>query len=73
MNVIFISCRTVVGYIEEIISEMKFTHREKNIEFKIFKFIVNNNDGVRIQCNIYNENIAFFLPKLKLNQVNFNL
>ena len=44
-------------------------NRRRNVEFTILKVIVNNNDGVRVQCNIYDENISIFLPQLKLNQV----
>lgn len=59
-----------MGYIEKIFNVESHTQKEKNIEFKILKFILNNNDGMRIQCNIYNDNIEKF--NLKKNEVMFN-
>lgn len=62
--------RSVVGYIEEIIEEKTFVNREKNTKFRIAKFIMNNNDGVKLQCNLYDDVIEKFLHKLKLFEVN---
>lgn len=37
------------------------------------KFIVNNNDGIRIQVNAYNKLIEKFRPQIRTNQVKFYL
>lgn len=39
-------------------------------EFKILKFIINNNAGTVIQCYIYDQLIDKFESKITLNQVN---
>ena len=60
---------TIVGFIDEIYPEEKFWNRMKNSEFTIFKFILSNNNGIRIQCNIYDTNIAKFQAAVKMNEV----
>ena len=58
-----------VGFIEEIYPEEKFWNKMKSSEFKIFKFILNNNSGIIIQCNIYDNNISTFISQVKINEV----
>lgn len=64
------SNRSVVGYITEIIGESKHTNKEQKQDFKIFKFILNNNEGCLLQCNIYNNLIQKFIFSGSIIQVN---
>lgn len=66
-NLYILWIRSVVGYIEKIFKRETHTHKEKNTDFQILKFILNNNDGMQIQCNIYNDNIERF--NLKIHEV----
>lgn len=63
--------RNVIGYIEEILPTQVFDNKVNEKPVKIRKFILNNDDGIRIQCNIFNENIDKFSSKLKLHEVSF--
>ncbi|XP_031778861.2 uncharacterized protein LOC103315349 [Nasonia vitripennis] len=60
--------RTLVAYIEEISNTETYINKLKNVEFEIKKCILNNNDGTKIQCNMYNEIIGLFAAKLNLNE-----
>ncbi|OXU21969.1 hypothetical protein TSAR_011791 [Trichomalopsis sarcophagae] len=59
---------TLVAYVEQIVDEKTFTNKVKNVDFTIKKVILNNNDDVKIQCNLYNEIIDVFSANLKLNE-----
>ena len=59
----------MIGYIDEIFPIKSYNNKETNKEFKIVKFIINNNDGLRLQCNLYNENIEKFTSNLQINKV----
>ena len=59
----------IVAYIEEIYNEEKFLNKTTQNEFKILKFVLNNNYGIRLQCNIFNDNINNFKNKLTLFDV----
>lgn len=59
----------MIGYIEQIIPTKTFINRETNKEFRVAKFLINNNDGARAQVNMFNENIERFLDQVQLNQV----
>ena len=58
-----------MGYIDEILNEETYFNKVKGSNFKILKFILNNNDGIHIQCNIYDENISKLSTHIKLNEV----
>ena len=58
-----------MGYIEEIIPEENYMNKETQRSFNILKFILNNNSGIRIQCNAYNENIDIFKEQIKILDV----
>ncbi|OXU32200.1 hypothetical protein TSAR_007994, partial [Trichomalopsis sarcophagae] len=60
--------RSVVGFIQEIIPEKIYTNRVKNEDFRVMKFILNNNDGCKLQCNIYDENIDKFQSQSQLKE-----
>ncbi|XP_058806217.1 uncharacterized protein LOC131672764 isoform X2 [Phymastichus coffea] len=61
---------SVVGYIEDILGESTHVNREKQNEFHVFKFLLNNNDGCTIVCHIYNNLINKFKSHsgMKINQ-----
>lgn len=59
----------MVGYVEEIIGTCTYLRSQKNENFKVFKFILNNNNGSIIQVNIYEKNIDLFAPLIKLHEV----
>lgn len=58
-----------MGYVDEIYDEEKFNKKDTQQEFTLLKFILNNNDGVKIQCNIFNDNIKKFAKLIKPNSV----
>lgn len=59
----------MVGYVDEVYGTTTCVDQVKNREFKVFKFILNNSDGCRIQCNIYDKNIDCFMNQIKINKV----
>ena len=65
----------MVGYVDEITQKKTFYNKEKEKSFDVFKFVINNNDGVVIQCNVFDNHIKIFENKIKINEVwgNYNL
>lgn len=63
--------RNVIGYIEEVLPTKVFDSKVNEKPVKIMKFILNHDDGIRVQCNIFNDNIEKFSTKLKLHEVSF--
>lgn len=52
--------RLLIMYIEEIKKIQEYTNKKTSTKFKEIKFIVNNNDGKQIECNVFDENKSFF-------------
>lgn len=71
MSIILLYYRLVVAYISNIYEKRTFRNKEKNSDFTILKFMLNNNYGTEIQCNIYDETINIFENKLILNDVRY--
>ena len=61
----------VIGYIEAVEKPRTIISKTTGKPYEIFKFILNNNDGCKIQCNIWNKDIEIFEDKIKYNQVIF--
>ena len=59
----------VIGYVENIFAEETFKNSTTNTEFRIQKFVLNNNNGIKIQCNMYDSNIEKFKKYLNENEV----
>ena len=56
-------------YIDQIYGRNTHVNRTTKKLFELFKFLVNNNDGLKITCNIYNERIDKFIDKLEKLEV----
>lgn len=61
--------RSVVGYVQDIYKPQTFQNSTTKSDFTIQKFILNNNDGTKIQVNMYDNEIKTFSPKLAINKV----
>lgn len=61
--------RTIIGYVDKIGELIQTKNRSTQEALKIFKFILNNGDGMEVQCVIWNNDIAKFEPFIKLNNV----
>lgn len=61
--------RSAVGYVEEIIPQQTYFDKKKQKDFTVYKFLINNDDGIIIQCNVYNNNIKQFESKIQLYEV----
>ena len=59
----------VIGYIEAVENPRTIIFKATGKSYEIFKFILNNNDGCKIQCNIWNKDIETFEDKIKYNEV----
>lgn len=59
----------VVGYVDSIQPKRTIRSREKAETYEVMKFIINNNDGCRIQCNIWNKEIEIFEKSIVINEV----
>ena len=59
----------VIGYIEAVENPRTIISKATGKSYEIFKFILNNNDGCKIQCNVWNKDIEIFEDKIKYNKV----
>ena len=65
--------RSIVGYIDSIIETRTYTNKRTGSDFQIMKFILNNNNGIKIQCNVFDDKITQFSNHIKLDDVNINI
>ena len=61
--------KSVVAYIQEIYDFQTFKNSETEIDFNIQKFLINNNEGIKIQCNMDDNEIKKFATQLTLHKV----
>lgn len=67
----FFRFRSVVGYVQDIYQPQTFQNSTTKVDFTIQKFVLNNNDGIKIQVNMYDNEIKTFSSKLATNKVQF--
>lgn len=60
-------------YIDDIEEQICTKNRKTGEELTFLKFIVNNNDGVRVQCIIYNDDIDIFQSNIVLYNVSIRI
>lgn len=46
-----------------------FPNKSGEKSFDVFKFIVNNGDGITVQCNVYEKQISIFENKIVPDEV----
>lgn len=64
--------RTLRGFIDNIDPIINTLNRTTQKPIKILKFIVNNGDGCRIQCLIWNDDIPKFEASIAMYNVKLN-
>lgn len=58
-------------YVDYVIGLQVHNYTKKAGQFRILKFVINNNDGVIIQCNVFENEINRFELSIKANQVTY--
>ncbi|KAL7289386.1 hypothetical protein TKK_0016587 [Trichogramma kaykai] len=59
----------VKAFVDDIRPEENHINKNTGKGFTVWKFIINNNDGLKIQCTVYNELIDKFKSKLTVNKI----
>lgn len=63
----------MIAYVETVNEPINITSKTSNKQHDILKFILNNNDGCRIQCNIWNADVPIFKNEIQINEVLYSL